>query len=77
MISLQEAKELKYGQILHSVLNVNADNSPQRWKVSGKVKTWKTQPNRVKVPIKFGLYTHGYITEHDLHKYYIPRPRTE
>lgn len=65
-ITLREAKALRPGTILHHTKNKNADGSPQRWKVNGKVKTWKTRPNDVKVPIKHGLYAYGYITENDL-----------
>ena len=67
MITLEQAKNLKRGEILHHVRNVNSDGSAQRWKVNGIPKTWKTQPNRVKVPVKYGLYTYDYITERDLH----------
>ena len=33
-----------------------------RFRVSGKVKTWKRDKYRIKVPIKHGLYDNGYIT---------------
>jgi hypothetical protein len=59
-ITLQEAKALKVGQILHT-------QDGRRWKVNGKVKTWVKSPNRVSVPIKHGLYAHDYITEDNLH----------
>ena len=66
MITLEQAKNLKYGQILHHAINENADGTPQRWRVNGKPKTWKTRPNEVKVPVKHGLYNYDYITENDL-----------
>jgi hypothetical protein len=66
MITLQEAKELEIGAILYHVRNRNRDGSPQRWKVNGKVKTWETMPDRVKIPLKFGLWDAGYLTEKDL-----------
>jgi len=66
MITLQEAKELAPGTILYHTTNKNKDGSPQRWRVNGKVKTWKTMPDRVKVPLKFGLWETGYLTEQDL-----------
>ena len=66
MITLREAKDLKHGEILHHTINKNTDGTPQRWRVSGKVKTWVRSPERVKVPIKYGLYSNDYITEDDL-----------
>ena len=65
-ITLDQAKNLKYGQILHHTINKNADDTPQRWRVNGKVKTWKRSIERVQVPVKYGLYGYGYVTENDL-----------
>jgi len=65
-ITLKQAKDLKVGDILHHHKNKNADGTPQRWKVNGKVKTWKTRPNEVKIPVKYGLYAYDYITHNDL-----------
>lgn len=62
-MTLKQAKNLTYGQILHHRLNKNADGTPQRWRVSGKPKIWKRSPERVQVPIKYGLWRHDYITE--------------
>lgn len=66
MITLEQAKKLQSGQILYHAFNKNADGTPQRWKVNGKVKTWKTMPDRVQVPLKHGLYAYDYLTESDL-----------
>ena len=66
MITLEQAKGLHHGQILHHVTNKNADKTPQRWKVNGKVKTWKRSPERVRIPVKYGLYSFDYITEDTL-----------
>jgi hypothetical protein len=66
MITLEDAKNLKYGQILYHTKNKNADGTPQRWRVSGKAKLWKRSPEKVKVPVKNGLYRNDYITENDL-----------
>ena len=66
MITLNEAKKLKHGDTLYHVKNRNSDGTPQRWRVNGKVQTWKRNINRVKVPIKHGLYSYDYLTENDL-----------
>ena len=67
MITLQQAKNLKHGQIVYHSIIRNADGTPQRWRVNGKVKTWKRDTSKVKVPVKYGLYSHDYLTESDLH----------
>lgn len=59
MITLEQAKALRPGNIL-------IDARGHRWKVNGKVLTWKTRPNEVKVPVKHGLYAYDYITHKDL-----------
>ena len=65
-ITLAQAKALQYRDILYHVSNRNADGSAQRWRVNGKVKTWKTRPNEVRVPLKHGLYSYDYLTHNDL-----------
>jgi len=66
-MTLEEAKNLKHGQVLHHVSRKNADGTPQRWRVSGMVKTWKTRPDEIRVPVKYGLYGNDYITERTMH----------
>jgi hypothetical protein len=66
MITLEQAKNLRHGQILYHVTYRNADGSPQRWKVNGAVKTWKRTPEMVRVPVKNGIYSYGYVTEAEL-----------
>ena len=66
MISLHQAKRLKHGDTLYHVSHKNGDGTPMRWRVNGKVKTWKRDPDRVQVPIKHGLWDHDYLTETSL-----------
>jgi hypothetical protein len=54
-ITLEQAKQLKPGTILYHATIRNADGTPRRYRVSGKPKTWKTRPNHVSVPLKWGL----------------------
>lgn len=74
-ITLKQAKELKPGTILYHINNKNSDGTAQRWWVYGKVKTWKRDPNRVKVPLKYGLYRFDYLTENDLHLVTLKEPK--
>lgn len=66
-MTLEEAKSLHFGQVVYHVYNSNADASPQRWRVNGTAKTWKTRPNEVRVPIKHGLRSFNYLTHRNLH----------
>lgn len=40
----------------------NADGSPQRWRVSGAMKLWRRDGNRMRLPVKHGLYNSDAIT---------------
>jgi hypothetical protein len=31
-------------------------------KINGKIKTWKRQPGKFQLPVKYGLYEYSYIT---------------
>jgi hypothetical protein len=66
MITLDQAKQLTHGTTLYHMEYRNRDKSPQRWRVNGKPQTWKTQPHKVRVPIKHGMYDFDYLTQDDL-----------
>ncbi len=66
-LTLDEAKQLKSGDILYSTFQKDSKGEPTKWKVNGMVQTWKRSPDRVKVPIKHGLYAYDYVTEHNLY----------
>ena len=61
MITKAIALTLTHGQILHHKTLKNADKTPMRVRVTGKVKTWKTRGNDFRIPVKYGLYESGYI----------------
>jgi len=58
MITLAEAKLLKYGEVL-------IDERGKRWRVNGSVQTWKRDESRIRVPLKHGLYTYAALTDPD------------
>ena len=64
MITLAEAKNLSYGDILHHVSEKNADGTPMRARVTGKVQTWKTRDD-FRIPVKHGLKECFYISNID------------
>ena len=39
------------------------DKRVERWRRNGKTQTWKTRPDEFRVPVKFGLYGYGNITD--------------
>lgn len=55
MITKSIALTLKRGDILHHKTRLNRDGTPQRCRVNGKAKTWKTRPNDFTLPVKHGL----------------------
>jgi len=74
MITLAEAKRLKYGDSL-------IDDQGKRWRVTGAVKTWKKDSSRIRVPLKHGLYTYGALETHDFDSegqcHFVRRERSE
>lgn len=77
MITLEEARGLTRGQVLYHVSHRNADGTAQRWRVNGEVKTWVRSPEKVKVPVKSGMYLFGYVTERDLNLVCLEDPTIE
>lgn len=76
MVTIQQAKKLKHGQTLHHKTMRNADGTPMRARVTGKVQTWKTRPQEVKVPLKHGMYDTGYLTERTASEWSLTPPKT-
>jgi hypothetical protein len=60
MLTVERAKKLERGEILLHISWTNMDGTPERWRVNGKPKTWKTRPNDIQVPIKNGLHRYSY-----------------
>lgn len=61
MITKELALTLHIGQELwHSTLK-NADGTPSRVRISGKIRVWKTRPDAFLFPVKHGMYAYGYI----------------
>jgi hypothetical protein len=47
---------------IHEFYTSNGD----RWRRNGKVQTWKRDPNRFRLPVKYGLKDYDEITQWDL-----------
>ena len=50
------------GQTLYCSIYQNADGTPLRARVNGKLRTWKRQPDYYELPMKYGLRNCFYIT---------------
>ena len=61
MVTLEEAKNLSHGIVL-----LDTTDNNRRWRVYGEPKTWVKTPSKVQVPLKHGLYNHGYLTESNI-----------
>jgi len=72
-LTLARSKKLNYGDIIYQKDKYNADGTRRKWRVSGKVKTWKRDKDRVKIPIKYGLYSNDYVTENNINLFLIER----
>lgn len=66
-LTMEEAKALKRGDILYHRGRIGSDGRPHRWKVNGKVRTWKRDPERVEIPVKRGLYAYDVVTASEFH----------
>ncbi len=73
MVSLEMAKNLICGQILFCLKFKDHLGIPIPCLVNGKVKTWKRNPRKVKVPIQHGSAGVDHLTENDLHIVFLSR----
>jgi hypothetical protein len=65
-IPLAAAKDLTHGTIIYYKHGRNADGTPARFKINGRVKRWKRTPDRVEIPIKRGLWEYAYLENGNL-----------
>lgn len=64
-MTLDEAKSLSYGEHVWILAN---DGSAREVKVNGQPKTWKRSPERVEVPVKYGLYEYARFDEREINR---------
>jgi len=74
MITVTQAKKLRYRQTIFIKGEYNADGTAMRVRVNGKVQLWKTRPKDFKIPVKRGLYEYGYITLRNAHSFTLKEP---
>ena len=74
-MTLQQALKLRLGQTVYHKDLKNADGSAQRFRVNGKVRTWKRDASRVEIPYKRGLWEYGYFTASNLEEFDVEEPK--
>lgn len=75
VIQVAEFIQLKHYSIVNGFtmpVNVPTDKTdkllrPAKWRVNGKIKTWKRDDSRFQLPIKHGLYDYAYLTNDNCH----------
>jgi hypothetical protein len=60
------------GDTLHHTRAANADGTPLRARVNGRMRTWKRDPDRFQLPMKHGLRHCFYIDQTDCHEWEMP-----
>ena len=63
MITKNDTLCTRHGDIFNHISLKNADGSPLRARVNGKVKVWKTRPAEFQLPMKHGLKECFYISQ--------------
>lgn len=69
MITIEQAKTLRYREELLHVTVKDSRGNPARCRVNGKCQTWKSRPGDFKLPVKHGLRNCFYITERNAHEW--------
>jgi len=69
-MTFEQAKALT-NQILYCNYHTNCKGEPSKVRVNGKVKLWKRNPNRIQVPLKYGLRDCFYLTEDNLNNFFL------
>jgi hypothetical protein len=66
-MSIDDIKRLQYGQrvLIHTGYFGQSTGGIIHVKINGKPKVWKTRPNDVSVPIKYGLYEYNTVDYRD------------
>lgn len=64
------------GDFYHST-STNSKGQAHRVRASGKMQTWKRDPDRFRVPWKHGLYDNGEFTQRNSHEFLVEDPTAE
>ena len=70
-MTFEQAKELRYKQILYCNYHNDCKGNPSKIRVNGKTKLWKRTPDKIQVPVIYGLKDYFYITESNLNNFFL------
>jgi hypothetical protein len=72
-MTIDEAKALSYGQWLHHKTQTQGGNVPLRIRVNGRPQVWKTRPDEVRVPVRWGMRSRDQFSlyEYDLPNWHL------
>jgi hypothetical protein len=73
-VSRETAEGFTHGHTFHHHSATNADGSPARCRVTGRVKTWRTRPDEFRIPVKHGMRNSFYITHDNAHEWMVGHP---
>jgi hypothetical protein len=73
-MTIDEVKNLTYGQTIYHKVKKNADGTAMRVRLSGKVKVWKRDSSKVHAPIKHGMYESYWIDENNMDMFTLDEP---
>jgi hypothetical protein len=78
VITLEQAKKLQHGHIVHAgacriIKGSRGGYSTKivRLRVSGKLLTWKRSPERWELPLKYGLYDSYRLTDRNAQDFHL------
>ena len=60
MMTIEEA--VSAHEFFH-VRNKDSRGNPVKVRRNGRTLVWKTRPGQFRIPVKYGLYEYGYITQ--------------
>ena len=67
-----DAREFHYGECRRTTgPRGGVTVSIETWRRSGRTQTWKTRPGEFRVPVKYGMYQSGEITERNADGFHV------
>jgi hypothetical protein len=64
-MDITTAKTLQHGEWLHHESQTQSGNQCLRIRVNGRPQTWKTRPNDVRVPVRWGMRARDQFSLHN------------
>lgn len=81
-ITKAQAMALRHGDILHApelgspARPCESPNGPYKWRVSGRCSSWVRDPERFRLPIKWGLYISSAVDQDNAHLFHLEQDCT-